>query len=116
MAENSKDPRKIIKIRFNFSWLYLILIVTMGIMLFRQNGANPQKIEWDEVQTMFRSGDIKEIEFIRNDFRGSITMKPDKLEKYKDKFGGNVPSRSPHFIFLVSGKFDAEAEFGALNA
>ncbi|MCR5003041.1 MAG: ATP-dependent zinc metalloprotease FtsH, partial [Bacteroidales bacterium] len=47
---------------------------------------------------------------------GSITMKPDKLEKYKDKFGGNVPSRSPHFIFLVSGKFDAEAEFGALNA
>ena len=116
MAENNKDPRKIIKIRFNFSWLYLILILVMGVMLFRQGGANPQKIEWAEVQDIFRAGDIKEIEFIRNDFKGSITIKPDRLAKYEDHFGGKVPARSPHFTFLVSGKFDAEAEFGALNA
>ena len=61
-------------------------------------------------------GDIKEIDFVRNDFKGNITVRPDRLNKYADKFGGKVPASSPHFIFLVSDKFDAEKEFGELNA
>ncbi len=103
--------------RFNFSWIYLILVMGIGWMLLNnQNGANPQKVEWAEVQSMILAGDVKEIDYIRNDYRGEITMLPDRVGKYADKFGGRVPSRSPHFIFLVSDKFDAEKEFGALNA
>ena len=104
------------QIRFNFSWIYLILIFGIGWMLLNnQNGANPQKVEWAEIQAMFREGDIKQVEYIRNDFRGEVTVRPDRLAKYADKFGGRVPARSPHFIFLVSDKFDAEKEFGVLN-
>ena len=111
------DPRrKVIRVRFNFSWLYLILILGIGWLLFNNSGANPQKIEWAEVQEMFLKGDIKEIDFVRNDFKGNITVRPDRLNKYADKFGGKVPASSPHFIFLVSDKFDAEKEFGELNA
>ena len=114
--QDNNPRRKVIRVRFNFSWLYLILILGIGWLLLNNSGANPQKIEWAEVQEMFRSGDIKEIDFIRNDFKGNITVRPDRLNKYADKFGGKVPPSSPHFIFLVSDKFDAEKEFGELNA
>ena len=122
MSNNSNTPngkgpqRKVIRVRFNFSWFYLILILGIGWLLLNNNGANPQKIEWAEVQEMFLDGDIKEIAFVRNDFKGSVTVRPDRLNKYADKFGGKVPSSSPHFIFLVSDKFDAEKEFGELNS
>ncbi|MBQ7195404.1 MAG: ATP-dependent zinc metalloprotease FtsH [Bacteroidales bacterium] len=119
MAQNKKKDNgqdKVVKIRINLSWLYILLIGGIVWMLFGQKGANPQKIEWAEVQTMFTAGDIKEIHFVRNDFKGSITVKPDCLYKYEDRFGGMVPTKSPHFIFLVSSKFDAEKEFAELNA
>ena len=116
-SPKGNDPRrKVIRVRFNFSWLYLILILGIGWLLLNNSGANPQKIEWAEVQEMFLKGDIKEIDFVRNDFKGNITVRPDRLNKYADKFGGKVPASSPHFIFLVSDKFDAEKEFGELNA
>ena len=107
---------KIRRIRINLSWLYILLLIGIGWLLFSQSGANPQKIEWAEVKEMFLGGDIKEIKFIRNDYKGNITIKPDRLSKYSEKFGGKLPASSPHFFFLVSDKFDAESEFGALNA
>ena len=85
-------------------------------MFFNQDAANPQKEEWDEVKKQWLAGDIKEVVFIRNEFEGHITMKPDRIEKYSSLFGGNVPKKSPHFIFLVSGSFNAEEMFGELNA
>ena len=113
---NQNDPnRKVYRVKFNFSWLYLILVMGIGWLLLNNSGANPQKIEWAEVKEMFQAGDIKEITFVRNNFKGDITVRPDRIAKYADKFGGKVPSSSPHFIFLVSDKFDAEKEFGELN-
>ena len=114
--DDGKQPRKTFKIRLNLSWLYLLLILGIFFMVFQGDGANPQKVEWPEVQEMVRAGDVKEIHFVRNDFKGSITIQPDKLGKYADAFGGRVPSKSPHFFFLVSNKFDAEEQFAALNA
>ena len=118
MAENSNDPRKrkTINIKFNFSWIYFLILLGIGWMFFNQSGANPQKEEWDEVRKQWLAGDIKEVTFIRNEFEGHITMKPDRIEKYSDLFGGNIPKKSPHFIFLVSGSFNAEEMFGELNA
>ena len=117
MAENNNSPRrrKPVKINFGISWLYIILMIGIGWMFFNQSGANPQKIEWDEVKKMWLADDIKEVTYIRNEYEGHITVKPDHLEKYADKFGGNVPKQSPHFVFLVSGSFNAEEMFGELN-
>ncbi|MBQ0077569.1 MAG: AAA family ATPase, partial [Bacteroidales bacterium] len=64
---------------------------------------------------MVLAGDVKEIHFVRNDFKGTVTIQPDRLGKYADMFGGQVPDRSPHFTFLVSSRFDPETEFGKLN-
>ena len=116
MTENKNDsPKKEIKFKFNISWIYILLFIGIGWMFFNQGGANPQKEEWAEVKSQWLAGDIKEIVFIRNEFEGRVTIKPDALSKYEDKFGGNVPSKSPHFIFLVSGSFNAEEMFEQLN-
>ena len=114
-GRGDKGPGRPIKISFNLSWIYLLLVIGIIWMFFNQGGPNPQKVEWEEVQEMARQGDIKEIVFVRNDFEGRITIKPDRLEKYASKFGGIVPKKSPHFTFLVSSSFKAEEDFGSLN-
>ena len=121
MAEKKKNnnkDRKVKVISINLSWIYLLLIGVILWMLFGQGngGANPQKVEWEEVQQMALDGDVQEIDFVRNDYEGKIKIRPDKLGKYADKFGGQLPKKSPHFFFLVSNNFNAEEMFGALNA
>ena len=104
-------------IRINFSWFYLLLVGGLFFLLMRDGSkANPQKVEWPAVQQMILDGDVKDVHFVRNDFRGTITIKPERIEKYKDMFGGEVPAKSPHFFFLVSTSFEMENEFAALNA
>lgn len=105
-------------ISFNFSWFYVLLLIGIGYMLFsNQRTAAPEKIEWAEVQNMIESGDVSEITFIRNDFKGEVKVRPERLAKYSDKFhGGQPPRRAPHFYFLVSTKFDPETQFQELNS
>ena len=105
-------------ININFSWFYVLLLLGIGYMLFaNQRTAAPEKIEWAEVQNMIESGDVAEITFIRNDFKGEVKVRPERLAKYSDKFhGGQPPRRAPHFYFLVSTKFDPEARFQELNS
>jgi cell division protease FtsH len=120
MADNkSNNPkgRKPARFSFNFSWLYLLLIFGIGWLLFNnQQSADPKKIEWQQVKTMAESGDIEEIVFVRNDIRGEVKVRPERLAKYADQFPNNtVPRRAPHFYFLVSARFDPEENFAALN-
>ncbi len=96
--------------------MYIPLLVGLLYLAFFSGGSNPQKAEWSDVKEMVASGDVKDILFIRNDFKGEVTIKPDKLAKYSERFGGKVPSASPHFWFYVSNKFDPEAEFDRLNS
>ena len=116
-TNNNKDPKnKIIRINIGLSWLYIPLLVGLLYLAFFSGGSNPQKAEWSDVKEMIVSGDVKDILFIRNDFKGEVTIKPDKLAKYSERFGGKVPSASPHFWFYVSNKFDPETEFDRLNS
>ena len=119
MADNKKNnipPKKPIKVRFNISWIYILLMIGIGWMFFNQGGANPQKEEWADVKEQWAAGDIKEIVFVRNKYDGQVTILPDRLEKYADKFGGNVPKKSPHFFFSVTPSFNAEETFEELNS
>jgi cell division protease FtsH len=120
MAENQNNGaprgRRPVKFTFNISWIYILLMFGIGWMFFNQGGANPQKEEWAQVKKQWLAGDIKEVVFIRNEFEGRVTIKPDKLEKFSADFGGKLPKKSPHYIFLVSGSFNAEEMFEELNA
>ena len=111
----AKKHNKKTVFRINFSWLYLILVIGIGYLLVGNQGVGPQKVEWAGVKQMILDGDVKEVHFIRNDYKGTVTIKPEALGKYSELFpGGQLPTKSPHFTFLVSDKFDAEAEFEEL--
>ena len=120
MADKQKDPkgRKIFSININFSWIYFLILLGIGYLLFNnQQSSSPEKIEWTEVQDMIRQGDVAEITFVRNDFKGEVKVRPERVAKYADKFrSGTPPKRAPQFFFLVSTKFDPEQSFAALNA
>ena len=114
---NKKKGRKTKVIRINLSWFYILLILGIGWMLFGNSSPAAQKIEWAQVKEMILDGDVKEIHFVRNDFKGNVTVKPDCLAKYDGLFaGGRVPTRSPHFFFLTSTRFDPETTFEELNS
>ena len=103
-------------VKINLSWLYILLLVGLGWMLLGNRSPQPSKIEWAQVKQMMLDGDIKEIHFVRNDYKGNITVRPERIAKYADLFpGGQVPPKSPQFTFLVSASFNAEQEFGAIN-
>ena len=115
--KGGKNPqKKIVSVNLGLSWLYILIISGIIWMLFSNSGPNPQKTEWADVKEMIEAGDVKDIVFVRNDYKGEITIRPDRLSKYSERFGGKVPSSSPHFWFYVSSKFDPENEFAALNA
>ncbi|MGM9763810.1 MAG: ATP-dependent zinc metalloprotease FtsH [Candidatus Cryptobacteroides sp.] len=114
MADNNKK-KPIKKVTIGISWLYVLLMIAIGWMFFNQSGGNPQKEEWTDVRQQWLAGDIKEITFVRNEFEGHVTIKADRLDKYASVFGGKVPRKSPHFIFLVSGSFNAEEAFAEMN-
>ena len=80
MAEKNNTPRrkKPVKVNIGISWIYIILFIGIGWMFFNQDGANPQKEEWEEVKKQWLAGDIKEVVFVRNEFEGHVTIKPDK--------------------------------------
>ncbi|MGM9767981.1 MAG: ATP-dependent zinc metalloprotease FtsH [Candidatus Cryptobacteroides sp.] len=116
MANKKENKPKIVTVNLGISWLYILIVTGILWLLFSSSGTKPQKIEWAEVETMIKAGDVKDIVFVRNDFKGDITIRQDCLEKYADRFNGKVPNSSPHFWFYVSSKFDPEKEFGQLNA
>ena len=111
----AETPRKGKRYTFRISWLYIILIGVLIWMFFGDNDGEPKKIEWAEVKELWQSGDIKDVTFVRNEYEGEVTIKPDKVEKYASRFENGVPRKSPHFTFMVSKSFDAEDEFGRLN-
>ena len=109
--------KKVKVVRLNLSWLYLLLVGGIFYLLFKDGAAaNPQKTEWATVREMALAGDVKEVDFVRNEYKGLVTLKGESLEKYASDFGGKFPVRSPHYIFLATDHFDVEKEVASLNA
>ena len=115
--DNNKRP-KVRVVRINLSWIfYLLLIVSIGWMLFSNRGVQAEKIEWAQVEKMILDGDVKEIKYVRNDYRGTVSLRPESVSKYASLYPGGVPPKSsPHFFFLTSTKFDPEVVFAELNS
>ena len=98
---------------------YIALLLALGYMFFYGDGkssnSRPVKVELDEIYALADSGDIKQIEFSRDKYEGTVTLKQECLTKHKDLFYGRVPNKSPHLTFIVSAAFNPEESFGALN-
>ncbi|MBQ9462839.1 MAG: ATP-dependent zinc metalloprotease FtsH [Bacteroidales bacterium] len=120
MAQKQDKDRKSPKVRVvrvNLGWVfYALLIVSIGWMLFSNRGSQAEKVEWAQVEEMIKSGDVKEVKYVRNDYKGTVSLKPESVQKYAELYPGGVPPKSsPHFFFLTSTKFDPETTFAELN-
>lgn len=110
------DKNKVKKPFSNFSWFYFILILGIFYLLFSNRGVPSIEVQWAEVKQMLADGDVKQVNFVRNDFTGTVSLRPDRINKYLSKYNGQFPDRSPQFRFMVSSKFDPEASFEEINA
>lgn len=118
-SDNSKKPnrKKNIKVvRINLAWIYIPILALIIWMLFSNRQSPSIKVEWPEVKEMARQGDVKTIEFVRNDYKGMVSIKGDRLEKYADRFAGSNPPSKAQFYFFTSDKFDPERDFEELNS
>ena len=109
-GKNNKKPFA------NFSWFYFILILGIFYLLFSNRGVPSIEVQWAEVKQMLAEGDVKQINFVRNDFTGTVSLRPDRVNKYLGKYNGQFPDRSPQFRFMVSSKFDPETSFEEINS
>jgi cell division protease FtsH len=106
----TSGDKKTPKSKFNFYWIYgLLLVVFIGAQFLYSDGTT-KKTDWGELKTMLQDGDINKIVLVNKEF-AEIYIKPDKLneEKYKEvnkqpKFGGE----QPQYIYTVISpdKFD----------
>ncbi len=99
---------------------YIALLLALSYFMFfsgdgKSSNSRPVKVELDEIYALADSGDIKQIEFSRDKYEGTVTLKQECLTKHKDLFDGKVPNKSPHLTFIVSAAFNPEESFGALN-
>lgn len=110
------NTNKVKKPFANFSWFYFILILGIFYLLFSNRGVPSIEVQWAEVKQMLAEGDVKQVNFVRNDFTGTVSLRPDRINKYLGKYNGQFPDRSPQFRFMVSSKFDPETSFEEINS
>ena len=116
-APKRKGGRRKTPFRGGISTFYIILGLFIIWMVYQYNGStDPKEIEWRRVEQIASRGAVEEINYVRNKYRGEVTVRPDSLQHYVADFpGGKVPSSAPHFTFTVSDKFDAEAQFKTIQ-
>ncbi|MDR3366062.1 MAG: ATP-dependent zinc metalloprotease FtsH [Prevotellaceae bacterium] len=75
-----------------------------GVNYFLNSG-NPTEVTWREVRTkMIADEDVAKVVVITNARKVEVFLKPDRLEKYANRFKGAFDSPSkqgPHFFFTI---------------
>ncbi|MBS2210650.1 ATP-dependent zinc metalloprotease FtsH [Carboxylicivirga mesophila] len=107
-----KDKSKFPK--FNLYWAYGLIAIALILVSRMDFGQGPHKISYSDFKNeVLVGGDIDKIIVVRNEGVAEVTIKEDKLDKYKHLFNENLtnsgpPAAGPHFTFNLStiDKFD----------
>ncbi len=110
------------KPKFNFYWIYGILLLVFIGLQFMYSGETSKKTNWGELKQMLKNGDVKRIVLVNKEF-AEIYIKPELLGKgkYKDlKEVSNFGAEQPQYVYTVISpdKFDekvAEVQKGLEN-
>ena len=98
-TSKGKNPKG----KFNFYWIYAILLVIfLGSLLVNWQG-NSKKTSWGEVKEMLARGDVDKIILINKE-RAEIYIKPDKLSdpRYKDIKDRGITGSNPQYYYNIS--------------
>ena len=117
MADKN-DNGKIIKVKFNFAWLYVpFIIFILYITLFPQKKGDPVDKDWGSLKTdVVSKGYAKQINYVANLYRGTIELNEEGVDKFKNLLGGeDMPKYPPHFKFQNTPNYDIESDFNNLS-
>ncbi len=91
------------KSKFNFYWIYGILIVVFLAIQFFNWGESAEKANWGELREMLSDGDVQRVVLINKE-RAEIFIRKDALTKPKyDKVrGGRLGSSGPQYYYNIS--------------
>lgn len=99
------DKKKPPKPRFNFYWIYGLLILILIVMQYFSFSGEVKEIDWNTVEDLIEKRDIQKIVVINNKF-AEIYIKKDKLvsgdtlfKDVKTKGFGNSINPGPHFLY-----------------
>ncbi|MDA3881235.1 MAG: ATP-dependent zinc metalloprotease FtsH [Prolixibacteraceae bacterium] len=96
------------KPKFNMLYIYIALMVILGINFFT-SGNSAVETTWHEVKrTMIQNGDVEKI-VVLNGAKANIYLKKESYPKYKEKLGSSFSSpdiNGPHFYFTL-GSYDS---------
>ncbi|HKK81253.1 MAG TPA: ATP-dependent zinc metalloprotease FtsH, partial [Prolixibacteraceae bacterium] len=91
------------KPKFNMAFIYIALIVVLGVNFFT-SGNSAVETTWYEVKrTMIQNGDVEKI-VVLNKSQANIYLHKDSYAKYKDKLGTGFTApdiNGPHFFFTI---------------
>ncbi len=107
--------------RFNFMWLYAIVILALLVVPYILNGSGGKKIDFRDLEAMLQRGDVDRIVAYKDGDRAvaEVYIKKDSLVKQeyaelKDKRSFSMSSTSPQFWF-TDASFDSMKQ-SVLNA
>ncbi|MCL2691857.1 MAG: ATP-dependent zinc metalloprotease FtsH [Rikenellaceae bacterium] len=88
--------------RFNFMWVYLILTVIMLMWHFSGDSQSSARITWDELRPMIERGDVERIDVI-NDRTADVHLVPEAVELYSknNERWRNIPASGVQFTFRI---------------
>lgn len=102
----SKIPKPGGGSKFNFYWIYAILILVIFGVQFMDFGNKPREVTWVQFENeMLKTHDVAKLEVINRE-TVNVYIKKEKLsqEKYKavsSKAFSNTPNEGPHFKFTI---------------
>ena len=94
--------------RFNFYWIYAILLIVFALTYFINWGGEVKKTTWGEVREMLASGDVYRLVLVNKE-TAEIYIREDKLEDitYREDINqGNI--KGPHYTYTIGdlGQFE----------
>lgn len=103
------------KNKFNFYWIYGILIVVFLIIQFMNWGGGPKKATWGEIRDMLAEGDVSKIVLVNGE-KAEIHIKKSELTKSRyDKVRDDGSGNGSQFYYNVTSPESFETKVIAVQ-
>lgn len=102
------------KFKFNFYWIYGILVIVFTFLYFSNMGTSPKKIGLGELKEMLIKQQVEKILLINKE-QAEIYIKKDSLvlDKFKElKENNSLTGTTPHYLYQIGSeeKFETDMQ------
>ena len=99
--DNSGNEKKK-KPKFNFYWVYGLIIVVFLAFNFMNWDSGTKETNWGQLRQMLKDEDVEKLVLVNKEY-AEIYLKPDALNKseYEDAADESFGGESPHYIYTI---------------